>query len=304
MNPRNRHPRGYVLLLTLLLLAIAAAALAGVCRLGLRQAVVAARAQDDLQRRWGVLTCRAALIPKAPEVFASLPAARAEARLTLELNGQSVTLVFGDEQAKANVNQMLALHGPAAARTAVQRLSQSAGAASLGVELRPLAIEPDVGDTVADPNPDRGALPDFTVEPVLETWDQVFRAPAAPDLLRRRAPLPSIASNLTCWGDGSVNARRASREAMEAACGKWLRPAEVAKLVLAREKDPNFDLWEALDALGLPEARRDAADRLLTDESTCYSLWIVTRTPGRDWYDLSVAEVTAAGVSGVQVLSW
>jgi hypothetical protein len=306
MTRRTRH-RGYVLLLTLLLLAIAAAALAGVCRLGLEKSVRAARAQEDLQRRWGTLSLRTALLAKAPLVFASPgPARGAESRMRIGLGGQPVELVFGDEQAKANVNMLQARDGPASADRVVRQLAQAAGAAALRVELRPVAPEPsdvDAADEKA-PDPDPNALPDFTVEPVFESWSQVFRRAGPDDLIGRRGPLPSIAANLTCWGDGMVNVRRASPEAIRAACGKWLRPAEIAKLVAAREKDPDFDVWETLDALNLSEARREAADRLLTEESTCYSLWIVTRAGGREWYDLAVADVTAAGVSDIQVFSW
>ena len=311
MRRPTRH-RGYVLLLTLLLLAIAAAALAGVCRLSLEKSVRAARAQEDLQRRWGVLSCRTALLPKAPLVFASPSHAggrgtRAEATMTFSLGGQPLTLVFGDEQAKANVNLLNVLHGGASTDRAVRQFTQAAGATSLPVRLRPMPLAPDESESVAPETPadaDPDALPDFSVEPVFEGWSQVFRNAGPEDLIRRRGPLPAVTSDLTCWGDGLVNVRRASREAIAAACGKWLRPAEVAKLVAAREKDPDFDVWETLDALEMPEARREAADRLLTEESTCFSLWIVTKTGGREWYDLAVADVTAAGASGVQVFSW
>src|SRR4051812_5359020 len=110
MRRRPEQSRGYVLLLTLLMLAVAAAALAGACRTALRKAVLAARAQEDLQRRWGVVSCRAALLPKAERVLASSPdRTAAEARLDVTLGGRPITLVFGDEQAKANVSLLYAL---------------------------------------------------------------------------------------------------------------------------------------------------------------------------------------------------
>src|SRR6476660_8633708 len=94
----HRHPRGYVLLLTLMLLAVAAAALAGACRGALQKALLATRAQEDLQRRWGVLSCRAALLPKAERVLAvSVDHASAETQFDVTLGGQAMTLVFGDE---------------------------------------------------------------------------------------------------------------------------------------------------------------------------------------------------------------
>ena len=303
MKRRTRHPRGYVLLLTLLLLAIAAAALAGVCRAGLQSVVRATRAQDDLQRRWGVVSCRAALFRKSPAVLAA-PGRRgplAEATVSFLLGGQPATLVFGDEQAKANVNLMYALVGRAGADRAVRALAESS-AAALRVELRPMALDSnEQTDERADDTID------VSFEPAFESWGQVFAGASPRELMRGRGTLPSVASNLTCWGDGTVNVRRASREAMLHACDRVLGPAAVTKLLAARDKSPEFDLWETLDTLDLPEARRDAADLLLCDESTCYSLWIVTRSGSREWYDLTVGDMPAggAGANGkLRTFSW
>src|SRR3954469_11264965 len=106
-NPSVRpRRRGYALLMVLLVLALAAAALAGVCRLSLEKAVRASRAAEDLQRRWGVITCRSVLLPRAEDVLSAAQAdgPTAETRREIRLGDLSFTLVFGDEQAKANVN--------------------------------------------------------------------------------------------------------------------------------------------------------------------------------------------------------
>ena len=71
--PPRRSPharRGYVLLLVLFVLALAAAAMAGVCRMSLEKAVQAGRAEADLRRRWAVVSCRAVLLPKAEDLVA------------------------------------------------------------------------------------------------------------------------------------------------------------------------------------------------------------------------------------------
>lgn len=298
MTQRARHPRGYVLLLTLLLLAIAAAALAGVCRAGLQKAVQAARAQDDLQRRWGTLSCRTALMPKAPAVFAaSGPRALAETVVQLELGGQSMSLTFGDEQAKASVNLLLAADGQAGATRAVREVVQASGAAER-VELRPMA--PDESNDVAPSQGERdasdGLYADLDVQPLLTSWSQVFASASPDELLRRRGILQSMSSNLTCWGDGLLNVRRASRDAMLRVCDRVLTPAQVSKILAARDKDPlGFDLWDTIDGLELKEGPASDVQRLLTDESTTYSLWIVTRVSGRDWYHLAVADFAPNG---------
>ena len=314
MKRRTKHPRGYILLLTLLMLAIAAAALAGICRAGLQSVVRASGAQEDLQRRWGVISCRAALFGKSPAVLAA-PGRRgplAEATVSFRLGGQPTTLVFGDEQAKANVNLMYALGQRAGADRAVRALAQSSGAA-VRVELRPMVVDADedVDTNEAVRTKDRGEPEDEAIEvsfePAFESWGQVFADASPHELMRSRGTLPSVASNLTCWGDGTINVLRASREAMLNACDRVLGPAAVTKLLAARDKDPEFDLWETLDMLNLPEARRDAADLLLSDDSTCYSMWIVTRSGSREWYDLTVGDVRPGGTGAkgeLRTFSW
>src|SRR6476469_941860 len=93
--PRYRR-RAYILVMVLVVLAIAAAALSGICRLSLDRAVRASRAAEDLQRRWAVATCRSVLLPRAEAVLVSAAEPAAEVRRDVRLGGKSFTLVFGD----------------------------------------------------------------------------------------------------------------------------------------------------------------------------------------------------------------
>jgi hypothetical protein len=303
-----------VLLLTLMLLAVAAAALAGACRAALQKMVLATRAQEDLQRRWGVVSCRAALLPKAERVLAAAAGDRTspETRVDVTLGRQSMTLVFGDEQAKANVNLLYALGKRDGTDQAVRGIVGTTSA-DVRVELRPIVIQAPI-DELTEPEPPKHPLRansdeqdrlDFEVQPVFEAWGQVFPGSKPTALLRRRGTSPSVASSLTCWGDGTVNVRRASSETLSRVCDKVLRPAEVRNLIAARDKDPDFDLWEAMDTLNLPEDRYDNAEQLLSDRSACFSLWIITRGgAGREWYDLAVSEVAGGTAGGVKTFSW
>jgi hypothetical protein len=258
-----------------------------------------------------VVTCRAAVLPKAERVIAGVPAGSAEARLALTLGGQPVTLIFGDEQAKVNVNLLFAVGKQDGATRTVRELVQAAGA-SVRVALSP-AVPEDADAADASPEESKykpardDAELDVDVETVFETWGQVFPRVAPSELLARRGgTLPSISAQLTCWGDGLLNARRASRESLLRVSDKALRPSHVTKLLAVRGKDPDFDLWETLDGFNLSENRYANAERLLADTSACYSLWIVTRSGGREWYDLSVAELSPGGgaATDVRVMQW
>src|SRR3954467_10927434 len=108
-HPPNR--RGYVLILALGLLALAATLLVGVARASLRHAVEAREAVDGLQRRIGVVSCQAAILPHAQDLLIRQEQRRkavvASLHTSVTLGGQRFELTVADEQAKANVNALL-----------------------------------------------------------------------------------------------------------------------------------------------------------------------------------------------------
>src|SRR5437868_262929 len=58
MRQGHHHRRGFVLLWTLALLALAAVVLTGLSRRSARRAVEAVDAQEQLQKKWAMATCR------------------------------------------------------------------------------------------------------------------------------------------------------------------------------------------------------------------------------------------------------
>jgi hypothetical protein len=294
----GRFGRGYVLVMVLLVLAIAAAALAGACRMSLERALFAERAQEDLQRRWGVVTCRSVLLPKAEAVLSQGPPS-SEARRELHLNGTTVTLVFGDEQAKANMNRLYRAGGLSAAERAARQLAQSPG---LSVELRPLADAPASAGAGSNDRADPADPP-----PAFESFGQVFARARPADLVESRGAAPSVTAALTCWGDGSLNFRRASPEAVREVCAPFLPSAQISKMLDLRAKSAKSEVSDVLDQLNLTESARDRLDDLLVDDSTCHSLWVITRSGGRNGYDLAVSDESSSNSSqsGQPVLfSW
>ena len=73
----RRHPsrsRGYVLVMTLALLVLCATMLVTVSRASMRHALAARSAQEDLQRRWGALSCRKAVLQNAEALLSAAEA--------------------------------------------------------------------------------------------------------------------------------------------------------------------------------------------------------------------------------------
>jgi hypothetical protein len=180
--------------------------------------------------------------------------------------------------------------------------------APVAVELRPI---PGRGKTfgTADANDD---------DPLaFEGFDQVFTRLTTPASLlqggRGTAPAgtaqvgtaqaATLTAALTCWGDGSLNLRRASADAVRAVLARRLAAAEITRLLDLRRKNPDLESSDLLDALGLSESRRDAVEDLLTSESSCHSLWIVSATGTRYWYDLAVSD-GGGGANDALLFGW
>jgi hypothetical protein len=283
-----------VLLLVLMVLAVAAAALAGVCRMSLRKALHARRAEEELQRRWAVVSCRSVLLPKAEAILSRAEkqtgVAAAEVRRDVHVGGQELTLVFGDEQAKANVNLLYRTGGLALADRAVRRVINTADVA---VDLRPLPEQPG------------GSREDEESPPVFESFAQVFRlSPPAALIETANSARAAPASALTCWGDGSLHFRRAPAEVVREVCARHAGGALANRLVQIRDKHPEAELSSALDQIKLSEPAREALDELLTDESNCHSLWIITRSRDGNVYDLAVLDQSSEEGGRPLVFSW
>src|SRR5438874_7893283 len=207
---------GYVLLLVLFVVALAAAAMAGVCRMSLEKAVHASRAEAELHRRWAVITCRSVLLNKAEAVLSKTNQSASEVRRDIQLAGLRYRLIFGDEQAKANVNLLYAQSGLAGTEREVRSIVQASGAA-IPVEVRPI---PGRGKSFGSPDADEN-------EPLaFEGFGQVFGRTQPQVLVAGRGASPSAVAGVTCWGDGSLNLRRASDEAVRAVLGRHLPAGE------------------------------------------------------------------------------
>ena len=278
-----RRSRGYVLIVVLFLIALAAVTVAGICRMSLEKAVRAGRAEADLQRRWTAISCQAVLLPRAEDLFLHTANAPSEVRRAIVLNGRPVTLVFGDEQAKANVNLLYAQAGTAATERELRTVVGASGG-FIPVELRPI---PGAGLSFgsADANDDDPRA--------LESFDQLLPTASPAGLTNTRGRRWPLASRLTCWGDGSLNVRRAPDEAVRAVLARHLTGAEISRLLDARAKDAAATSADLLDALDLSAARRAPVEDLLTEQSFCHSLWVIIDSHQRVDYDLAVTEGAA-----------
>lgn len=297
------HPkctrRGYVLLVTLVLLALVSLSLVGITRLSLARAAEARRAGRELQQRWGTLSLRHAVLPRAEAVLA-LEGARQRrpvvtARRGVTLGGITFGLVLSDEQAKANAGALLAAqNGPSSEDGARRTLRELLVGSPLAtrLRLRPVALE-DAGEGL-------GGI--GSLSQIFENFDPSQFLPDGPeregDL--RRAPCDLV----TCWGDGRLNVWRVPEPTLRALAVPALSLTQVQKLIGLRDqtlraggREPTVPptLDSLLDRVDLTDEQRADADRLLRDGSACHGLWIVAESGPQIWYTLAVQEGVAEG---------
>jgi hypothetical protein len=307
--------------MVLALLTLSGTLLVAVSRMALRTAVAARSAEEDLQRRWGVASCRRAVLPYASAILVGVEQERRQATpsysMSVRLGGQVFDLIVGDEQAKANVNGLL--EGSDAMRVEA-RLRQALSGSGLANRIK---VRATVGPVVARV-PDPTAPPGAATRPVFSDnalsvggLAQVFDGVPPAQLIR---PMPgsrvAAAELLTCWGTGAVNVRRATDAALNLAAGRSLSTIDVNRLIEARnklfEKRTGVTISEQSPAERLKEAMTRASGEsiknngnlALIDGSNCYSLWVVSRNGRRDGYDLFVSDETDERRPVVWAFSW
>ncbi len=293
-EPRRRRDRGFALLLVMLVLTVAATALALSARRQGLLALQALHARRDCQLRWGMLSCRTLALARADRILERAGLQEdvppVEAVMTLALGDVTFDLVVGDEQAKANVNRMAEEVSLPELADRVEALL--GGPARVAVHLAPLTDPADPKDQAAPAQRYR-------------TLDQVLRYDSPAALFGPTAAEGSaVRGRLTCWGDGRLNVRTASREAFDAIVGDILDDTDITALLAACRGDESTGLDAALASLGLDEDPLSRARSRLTDQSRCRSVWIRADDGFRRHYRLYVETATADGGPDTMLFVW
>jgi len=276
--------RGFILVMTLMLLAIAAVALAAVGRSSMGLAVSAVKSRQDLQRHWGSYSSRHAVLELAPILLDEAEQNTGEPVVSLQteiqLSGQSYFITVSDEQAKINVNAMLRQHGRDVTMTFVHRQftdSMGAGEVYLPTEQGPSQVQ-DIGEAV---EADRRIV---SLNHLVPDFD--------PDRFDVADGYP--VDMLTCWGDGRINFARASNELVKEITRPVLNAIQLGRLREALASSEDMSLAEGLAGIELAEDDVQAVAERLTLDSHCYSAWITLDNGKRRWQELSVLELEPA----------
>ena len=246
---RPRRSKGFILLMMVVLLLIAGLIAASTSSRSMAGVLEVRRLEDQLQSRWTRISIQRSVLNRAEEIFAVLernpPAIwdnRTYCESQLSVAGMSFDVRLSDEQAKLNL-----LVGCRSADYA----NVAQGANVLGMQLR-ADVVPRLGQVVKSTGARELLWPTRNWSAFLDAVDIHGRQDAISLQVRTQ--------NVTLWGDGKLAWRRAGPLVLKAQGEMHGMESSLVDLVASLKEDPGII---------------ERGHSLLTDESNCYSLWLI-----------------------------
>ena len=103
---------------------------------------------------------------------------------------------------------------------------------------------------------------------------------------------------MTCWGRGEVNIMRASDDVIAETCRTIVGPGVARKMVQRFRENPVIGIEQVAMQLDVEPQDRVGLRRLLTTQSSTYSLWVASHTLNGP--NLSLAVATSVEGSGMR----
>lgn len=282
---RRRARRGFVLLMSLVLILLVGVLLVGLARHSLLLSTESQEAAADLQRRWGVVYLSRALLS---DPAARIAAGRGDSPVrpqwlpicaVVRLGGLTFRITLDDENRKLNLNRLRSTGGTP---QLLRLVHPFAGAAR--VELRPLPASP------------------LGVRP-FDSWGQVVDFVPADDASQHYDQLQALSRRMTCWGSAKVNLRHCDDEVLRTVGTLAAGPVAGHRLVALRDAAPALARDDLLAQLAVDTRQLALLQGWLSEESDCYSLWLVgaDRPASVDFF---VRENTGSDSYAVKHFQW
>jgi len=292
----GRKKRGFVLLMVLVVLAIAGTILATSARRSGQRALDTKELVRQIQLRWGAISCRDIVFSNVSDIFEHAAEYQdiksRQVRKPITLGSVKFDLILSDEQAKANINLLAARFG-SQGLTAAMRELQADQREILQVFLKPGKKHQSIQFTTKSKRgrkrSKKNELP-ATVPIVYESYDQLFRYDHPSQLLRIKQEEISPTDRITFWGNGKLNLARADVETLRSVLSGLVTEDQIVTLANCDPADPTFSLQQVIDTSELDTEKAELLTILLTDESECFSLWVIGSVPTRRYYRLFIAD--------------
>ncbi len=300
---RTPKKSGFVLLMVLLVLVISGSILVAAARRCGDESTQAGQTRRELQRRWGAMSCQAALLPMAEKLLTAQRSKEnpvvAQARYTLELGGQRFHVILSDETAKLDVNMLDRLYGKEKLATSLQKV-QAGESRLLPILLQPAQTPLAVQTTQAapDPNGPATAAKYNSLEQLFE-----FRSPA--ELVGwREGEGSAVERRVTCWGGGKVNIKRTETAVLREALAGRITESQLARLDSYQRKEFKCGLNDILKNLDFDGKQTGKLAGLVTDTSSSHGLWIMIEGSTRNWYYLFIRGAGTGSPESSRVFAW
>lgn len=287
MTDPRPNARGFVLLMTLLLLALAAVVLLGITRRSLEHATLANLAQQNFQRDWGRRSIEGATLHRAAAILDHVAKTEPEVAIIPRLTGEihlgnwQFAYALSDEQAKLNLNVWLLDQRSALVNHLVAAAVNEADIETT-VRVRPQKPSRAEEDHVIAGRP-------------IGSFAQVLSPASAHAVLGlpQRGGIqwrPGVADKLTLWGDGRLALRRANSATVRAVLAPSINDQLIQNLLDAREQNPDAPFETVLARIQLTDGQRELFETRLTLNSRVFSLAIHATTGSRQRTTLRVIE--------------
>ncbi len=284
------RPRdGYVLLVVIAVSVLVITALGTLAKQSLRRGLEAADAERSLQKRWGAFTLERVLLVDAPKVFALLEETAAKLtpgvpppttiRAALTLNGVTFDLLLADEDAKLNLNTLYHHVGEQRTQQAISEIVGPGAGSTMRLvpAVKPMMMSRESRRTTQESEEDGAEL---MIPDAFRSWGEIFDLGSMEAQIGSDAALPNLTTDITCWGTGQLNIRRASDQAILAVASSVVQDGGAQRLLTRYRESPKATLGVLLQTEISSQRNRDQLSTMLSEASTNFSVWIDASAKG------------------------
>lgn len=260
----QRRQSGFVLIMTLFVLAIVGLLLISLANHSMVTATDAKKLRRETERKWSQASCQRFALHHIDEFLQSPEESENQRPLrdnqfTIRLQDTDYRVSISDESARLDVNLVYENSSRVKAAQVIRRMLPANTA--LQVRLRPNMI--DNQDAITRP---------------FEGWGQVFVFNG-----REMHAIPSEMANatnqLTCWSQ-KLNIRTCDDTALLESAKLVVGGSVANQLVSARRESPNATVQQLLQSTGATKSQKESLLSLLSDRSWCQSITVGAHRPG------------------------
>ena len=272
------HRRGYLLVMTVFVLAIAGLFLVSISSLSVERSLEAIKARRDVRLKWASSSCKRLALGTAKQLIESNDGVQAYAGL--KLAEANIEIWVADESAKLNLNFV----------------ASNASDAEIKSTLREWAA----GELELDLSPLHEDSQDFKND-AFESWGQVFRQNDAeanyPELVIRET------RELTLWGK-RLNLDAASPEVVYATVEALASESVANRFVNSLDEIAEGGLDAVISNSAATQEQRRRLKESLSTSPQCYSVWMRVVQPNRVHWSLTVRGKLAASIWRTYNFTW